>query len=75
MSHDIELSILMPCLNEADTLATRIRKARRFLENDAIVGEVLYWSRTMAARTDRKRLHERKVRASLMSPGEATAQR
>lgn len=37
----MELTILMPCLNEAETLATCIRKARRFLEESGIDGEVL----------------------------------
>jgi glycosyltransferase involved in cell wall biosynthesis len=37
----IELSILMPCLNEAETLATCIRKARRFLELSGVDGEVV----------------------------------
>jgi glycosyltransferase involved in cell wall biosynthesis len=37
----IELTILMPCLNEAETLATCIRKARRFLDASGIAGEVL----------------------------------
>ena len=36
-----ELTILMPCLNEAETLAVCIRKARRFLEEQKISGEVL----------------------------------
>jgi glycosyltransferase involved in cell wall biosynthesis len=39
--HPIELSVVMPCLNEADTLATCIRKARCAMENAAIVGEVV----------------------------------
>lgn len=38
---DVELTILMPCLNEAETLATCIRKAQRFLADNAISGEVL----------------------------------
>ncbi len=38
---DLELTILMPCLNEAETLATCIRKARGFLERTGIAGEVL----------------------------------
>lgn len=38
---ELELTILMPCLNEAETLATCIRKARRFLADNAISGEVL----------------------------------
>jgi hypothetical protein len=36
-----ELSILMPCLNEAETLATCIRKAKRFLDTSGVHGEVL----------------------------------
>jgi len=41
--HDesLELSIVMPCLNEAETLATCIDKARAFLESCGITGEVL----------------------------------
>jgi glycosyltransferase involved in cell wall biosynthesis len=37
----IELTILMPCLNEAETLAVCIDKARGFLDRSGIVGEVL----------------------------------
>ena len=37
----IELTILMPCLNEAETLKTCIEKAFRFLDNNAVYGEVL----------------------------------
>lgn len=37
----MELTILMPCLNEAATLATCIRKARSFLLHSQIEGEVL----------------------------------
>lgn len=36
-----ELTILMPCLNEAETLATCIRKARAYLDASGIDGEVL----------------------------------
>jgi len=36
-----ELTILMPCLNEARTLPTCIGKARRFLDQSGIAGEVL----------------------------------
>ena len=36
-----ELSILMPCLNEAETLACCIRKARAFLMRSGITGEIL----------------------------------
>ncbi len=38
---DLELSIVMPCLNEADTLETCIRKALQALCEQGIVGEVL----------------------------------
>ncbi len=38
---DLELTILMPCLNEAETLAVCIAKARGFLERSGIAGEVL----------------------------------
>jgi glycosyltransferase involved in cell wall biosynthesis len=36
-----ELTVLMPCLNEARTLATCIRKAQQFLREASITGEVL----------------------------------
>lgn len=36
-----ELSIVMPCLNEAETLATCIAKARRFLDENGVDGEVI----------------------------------
>ena len=32
----VEVSVVMPCLNEADTLATCIRKARRALSENNI---------------------------------------
>jgi glycosyltransferase involved in cell wall biosynthesis len=38
---EIELSIVMPCLNEADTLATCVRKAQRVLREESIVGEIV----------------------------------
>jgi len=37
----VELTILMPCLNEAETVTTCVRKARGFLERTGIDGEVL----------------------------------
>lgn len=36
-----ELTILMPCLNEAETLAVCIQKARQFLQDQNIKGEIL----------------------------------
>lgn len=38
---ECELSVVMPCLNEAETLATCIEKARGFLERAGVVGEVV----------------------------------
>jgi glycosyltransferase involved in cell wall biosynthesis len=37
----IELTIVMPCLDEAETLAICIEKAQRFLSDNQVVGEVL----------------------------------
>ncbi len=36
-----ELTILMPCLDEAETVATCVRKARGFLDSRGVSGEVL----------------------------------
>ncbi len=41
MNSEIELSIVMPCLNEAETLATCIRKANRYLADSGVIGEVV----------------------------------
>jgi glycosyltransferase involved in cell wall biosynthesis len=40
-SDTVEVSIVMPCLNEADTLATCIEKAQRALREAGIEGEVI----------------------------------
>ena len=40
-AHSLELTILMPCLNEALTLPACIAKARRFLDSAGVRGEVL----------------------------------
>lgn len=40
-SEDVELSVVMPCLNEADTLETCIRKAQSAMCEADIVGEVI----------------------------------
>lgn len=37
----MELTILMPCLNEEKTIAICIQKAREFLEKNNIYGEIL----------------------------------
>ncbi len=40
-SEHIEVSVVMPCLNEADTLATCIQKAQRSFADNHIKGEVV----------------------------------
>ncbi len=37
----IELTVVMPCLNEAETLATCIRKAQMFFEQSGVKGEIV----------------------------------
>lgn len=37
----IELTILMPCLDEAETIGTCVKKAKKFLDSGSIYGEVL----------------------------------
>jgi hypothetical protein len=39
--YEVELSIVMPCLNEAETLERCIRKAQGFLSRHDIVGEIV----------------------------------
>ena len=41
MSANIELSIVMPCLNEAETIGRCIAKARAFLTNNTVSGEIV----------------------------------
>ncbi len=38
---DVELTIVMPCLNEAETLESCIKKALYFIENSRIRGEIV----------------------------------
>jgi len=38
---ELELTVLMPCLNEAETLATCIRKVQAWLDENGVNGEVL----------------------------------
>jgi len=40
-SGDVELSVVMPCLNEAETLAQCVRTARQALEAHGIAGEII----------------------------------
>jgi glycosyltransferase involved in cell wall biosynthesis len=37
----IEVSVVMPCLNEAETLESCVRKAQRALEQESLAGEVI----------------------------------
>ncbi|HET7100738.1 MAG TPA: glycosyltransferase family 2 protein [Terriglobia bacterium] len=41
ISMDVELSIIMPCLDEAETLASCIRKAQDYLQRSGVSGEVV----------------------------------
>jgi glycosyltransferase involved in cell wall biosynthesis len=41
LADELELTILMPCLNEAETLAACIGKARSFLDRTGIAGEIV----------------------------------
>lgn len=41
MNSEIELSIVMPCLNEAETLAVCIQKAKHYLGQSGVTGEVI----------------------------------
>ena len=41
MSQPVELTILMPCLNEAETIARCIEKAKRGIERAGVPGEIL----------------------------------
>jgi glycosyltransferase involved in cell wall biosynthesis len=40
-SEAIEVSVVIPCLNEEDTLASCIEKARRALREHNIAGEIV----------------------------------
>lgn len=41
MNEEFELTILMPCLDEAETLATCIQKAQTFLRESGVNGEIV----------------------------------
>ena len=41
MDSELELTIVMPCLNEAETLASCIQKAKSFLNKSGICGEIV----------------------------------
>jgi hypothetical protein len=41
LTHDLEVTVLLPCLDEAETLAVCVDKARRSLDELGVAGEVL----------------------------------
>ena len=41
MQEAVEVSIVMPCLNEAETLATCIQKAQRAIDRDGLTAEII----------------------------------
>jgi glycosyltransferase involved in cell wall biosynthesis len=41
LQETLDVSVVIPCLNEAETIATCIRKARRAMERDGLRGEVI----------------------------------
>src|SRR5438445_2707403 len=41
MAEDLDLTILMPCLNEAETLAICVRQAMQAIQDSGVRGEVL----------------------------------
>ena len=41
LDHDVELSVVIPCLNEADTLADCVRTAQTAIRENGIAGEVI----------------------------------
>ena len=60
----VELSIVMPCLNEAETLATCIRKAQSYLDRSGVSGEIVvgdngstYGSQQIAASLGARVIH------------------
>jgi glycosyltransferase involved in cell wall biosynthesis len=69
---DVELTILMPCLNEAETLEVCIRKAQGFLERSGVRGEVLISDN---GSTDGSQEIATRLGARVTPPGAATARR
>ena len=78
---DCELTVLMPCLDEADTIATCVAKARAYLKRSGVSGEVLVAdngsgddSAGIAERAGARVIHEqRKGYGSALSAGIAAA--
>ena len=68
---DLELTILMPCLNEAETLAACIDKAQGFLERTGVHGRSYHRRQRLDRRLPGDRARS-SVRASSTSRSEAT---
>ena len=68
---NVELSVVMPCLNESDTVGICIEKAQRATRRFAAKS---FWPTTVA-RTTRSKLPSRSVLASSMFPNPATVRR
>jgi hypothetical protein len=69
---DLDLTILMPCLNEAETLASCVRQAVAAIEASGVTGEVVVADNGSTAR---RRLPARKARGWWMSPHAAMGRR
>ena len=67
-----ELTILMPCLNEAETIATCVKKASNYLSKSNIRGEIL--APIMAQPMVPGRLRKASARASYRFVSAATGQ-
>jgi glycosyltransferase involved in cell wall biosynthesis len=48
----LDVSVVIPCLNEAETIATCIRKAKRSMERDGLRGEVIVVDNGSSDQTD-----------------------
>ena len=71
--HQLDLSVVLPCLNEAETLARCIEKARRAMEEHGIRGEVIVADNgsTDGSREIAERMHARVVRVEQVGYGSA----
>jgi hypothetical protein len=67
MADAYELTILMPCINEAETLGRCIDKAQRFLARSGIRGEVLIADNGLSSSCQTPDLHSWRSRTSASS--------
>ena len=70
---ELELTIVLPCLNEAETVAVCVSKAVRWIRDAGVAGEVS--SPTTAAPTTRRSSPGRPARVSSPCAARATATR